>query len=117
MKKKQTDKEKRRMPRIDLEIKIVRADKDMGWTTTNISVGGCFVETKALLPRNREYYPLQFELPDNDFVINALGKVKHYGPKKEGMGIQFWGMGGKGRKMLVKFIQSQIEQPIVDSFL
>lgn len=108
---------RRKAGRVDAYLCVDLCSKDEFWTglTMNISTGGVFVATHAILPPG-SLVGIHFELPRHDRRIMTLGEVKwrreytgddHVPP---GLGIQFIGLDQASLEAIGDFVTAVRER-------
>jgi hypothetical protein len=83
--------DRRHYPRFNSALQVMELSTLKTGLTTNISLGGCFIEkTKDLsgLPLDSRV-TLKFEIPGINDLVVIFGEVSHHGQKDEGFGIKF----------------------------
>jgi uncharacterized protein (TIGR02266 family) len=103
-----TRRELRHPRRLSLELEDSRGVKTRG-VTTNISLGGMFVETAAVYPYGTRLR-LRIELPGRSTPIEVAGDVRWSDVASEvqrGLGIHFGGLKAKDVWELNRYLSSQ----------
>jgi len=104
------DEEKRRHPRVALDIQVSGAGTMIAHTRDVSKSGICLIGEEGL-PEGK-ILNLQFSLPGDEETIHAFGKVmwsRKAGDYHHETGVEFWQIDDEAREKLLRFLAQRLD--------
>jgi len=107
----------RGLPRIPLDapVRLRQRRREWGGTARNLSRGGVFVESPALLPTYAEL-ELDLELPETPLALASTAQVIWTRPTDDdvvaGMGLRFLGLDRRTARQISEYVEERLPAPL-----